>query len=47
MVAVLMDMKFCLLFFSMAYVNHSKAPVTTEIYHLVISTNIYTHRMAR
>jgi len=33
-------------FFPMAYVNHSKALVTTELYYAVISTYIRTHRMA-
>jgi hypothetical protein len=47
MVAVLMDMKFCLLFFLMAYVHQSKAFVTTQLYHVVISINIRTPRMAR
>ena len=33
--------------FSMAYVNHSKALVVTELHHVVISTYIRTHRMSR
>jgi hypothetical protein len=40
---MLIDIKFCLLFFSMTYVNQSKALVTTEFYHVVISTYIHTH----